>query len=354
MSMSPRSWIKLALLVLPFVLVMAVGVLIFSTRTPVSAQPTPIPTLLADNSETRVDVSGTRLYSFSSTRLKLNNHTPGFAFAAEIRNAAGQTVASFTNLLQDIQLTLAPNSGFYQITVSAVDPLKPGTLAFLLGSAITAPATLDGTMYRAANCRVTNPAEASALVRSAPAVQYTVLGMLPASGSLPVIGKTDNDWYTVSFAERQGWIAGDVISLDGDCAALPVLRNPTIPNASADAPAVLLDVDRDGSGTLEGDISAPDGDTNDLIWVRIINLDTRPPNNYREFALTLDCGGMGTGNEALRWGDPVSPTRRCGESLVLPFLSGQAQTPIAVILPPGSRQSYVTYALSVTRPEAMG
>lgn len=354
--MSPRSWIKLVLFVLPILLVLPVGVLIFSARTPVSAQPTPIPTMLADNSETRVDVSGARLYSFSTTRLKLNSTTPGFAFAAEIRDAAGRMVASFNNGLQDIQLTLAPSSGYYQISVAAADATKPGTLAFVLGSAISAPPTLDGTAYRAADCRVTNPAEAepkaSVLVRSAPAAQYAVLGMLPASGSLPVIGKTDNDWYAVSFAERQGWIAGDVIRLDGDCGALPVLRNPTIPNASADAPAVLLDVDRDGSGTLDGDISTPGGDTNDLIWVRIINLDTRPPNNYREFALTLTCDG--TGSDAVRWGDPSRPTRMCGDSLLLPFLSGKAQTPIAVVFPPGSRQSYVTYSLDVALPDAEG
>jgi hypothetical protein len=203
---------------------------------------------------------------------------------------------------------------------------------------------------------VTNPDEAApaanVLVRSAPAEQYAVLGMLPTGGALPVIGRTDNNWYSISFAERQGWVAGDVIALDGDCGALPVLRNPTIPNASADAPAVLLDVDRDASGMLDGDISAPGGDTNDLIWVRVINLDTRPPNNYREFALMLDCSGIGDGD--VRWGDPANPTRRCGDSIILPFLSGQAQTPIAIVLPPGSRQSYVTYTLSVMRPDAAG
>jgi hypothetical protein len=164
-----------------------------------------------------------------------------------------------------------------------------------------------------------------------------------------VIGRTDNDWYSISFAERQGWVAGDVIALDGDCDALPVLRNPTIPDAAADMPAVLIDVDRDASGTLDGEISAPGGDTNDTIWVRVINLDTRPPNNYREFTLTLACDGTGT--EYVRWGEPANPSLRCGDSVTLPFLSGQAQTAIFVTLPTGSRQSYVTYRLNVVRVE---
>jgi hypothetical protein len=228
--------------------------------------------------------------------------------------------------------------------VSAADPLKAGTVALDLGSAVIAPQTLDGTAYRAADCHVTNAVGVDALVRSAPAAQYTILGFLPANGSLPVIGRTDNNWYTVNFAERQGWITGGVVALAGDCGSLPLVRNPTIPNAPADTQAYLLQVDRDASGSFHEKISAPDGDSSDLIWVRIINLDSHPPNNYREFALTLDC--TGTGVDAVRWGSAYAPNLTCGGSIVLPFLNGNSQQPIVVLLPPGSHQSYVEYTLS--------
>ena len=347
--MMPRSLIKIALLTVPLLLLMGVAVLILSARTPTPATPTPIPTVLPDNSETRVEMtpgSASHVYNFTSTsatRLKLNSRTPGFAFAAKIRNAAGQTIATFDSLLQDVQMTLAPDN--YQIDVSAANPTQAGTVALDLGSAVIAPQTLDGTAFRASNCRVTNAVGVDALVRSAPAAQYAVLGLLPADGSLPVIGRTDNNWYTVNFAERQGWITGKVVALNGDCTSLPVVRNPAIPSAPADAQAYLVQVDRDGSGSFHEAISAPDGDTSDLIWVRIINLDTQPPNNYREFALTLDC--TGTGVDAVRWGSAYTPTLTCGDSMVLPFLNGNAQQPIVVLFPPGSHQSYVNYTLSV-------
>lgn len=342
-----RSWIRFALSALTSLLILSACAAPPSTPTP-----KPIPTLLADNSETRVDLmpgSTSRLYNFpaaSATRLKLNSHTPGFAFTAEIHDAVGKTVAAFGSQLQDVLVTLAPSSGFYEIAVTAADPLRVGTVSLALGTAVIAPPTLDGTALHAVDCRVANGAGADAIVRSAPAAQFAILGLLMPNGSLPVMGRTDdNAWYTVAFAERRGWLRGDVVSLAGDCAALPVVRNPTIPDAPADADSFLLQVDRDASGTFHQTISAPNGDTSDLIWVRIINLDTNPPNNYREFVLTLDC--QGTGASVVRWGSAYQPTQVCGASMALPFLSGSAQQPISVLFPPGSRQNYVEYTLSV-------
>ena len=343
--MNARSWIRLALIYL--LLILSACAAPASTPTP-----TPIPTILAANSETRVDFapgSAARLYSFtaaSATRLKLDSRTPGFSFNAEIRDGVGKTVAAFGSQLQDVLVTLAPVSGFYQIAVSSADPVKVGTVSLALGSAVIAPPTLDGTALRAVDCRVANAAGVDAIVRSAPAAQYAILGLLAPDGTLPVIGHTDDDaWYTVDFAERRGWMRGDVIALDGDCAALPVVRNPTIPDAPADAEAFLVQVDRDASGTFRQAISTPQGDTSDLVWVRIVNLDSNPPNNYREFALTLDCEG--TGIAAVRWGSAYSPSLTCGATVVVPFLNTHAQQPIRVEFPPGSRQSYVEYTLSV-------
>jgi hypothetical protein len=346
-----RAPIKIALLTVPLTVVVAIAVLtitLLMNAHPAPAQPTPIPTTLPANSETRVEMtpgSASHSYNFTSastTRLKLNSRTPGFAFAAKVRTAAGRTIATFDSLLEDVQMTLAPDN--YLIDVSATNPQQAGTIGIDLGSAVIAPQTLDGTAFRVADCRVTNSVGVDALVRTAPAAKYAILGMLPADGSLPVIGRTDNDWYTVNYAERQGWIVGNVVSLAGDCGSLPLVRNPSIPNAPADAQANLLQVDRDGSGSLKDAISAPDGDTSDLIWVRVVNLDTQPPNNYREFALTLDC--TGTNADEVRWGSAYTPNLTCGDSIVLPFLSGNSQQPIVVLFPPGSHQSYIEYTLS--------
>ncbi len=354
--MIPRSPIKLALLVIPALVLVGVALLLLLITAPrsVAIEPQPLATWLPANSETRVDFKGStaisppRLYNFTAptaTRLKLDATTPGFAFAAEIRDAAGQTVAAFTNKLQSVQVTLAGDPGQYQIALSAADAQADGTVALLLGSAIIAPAALDGTTLRADDCRVTNPDEVNALIRSAPADRYAVIGLLPPGASLSVIGHTDNDWYTVDFNERQGWVAGAVIAPAGDCAGIPRVNNPAIPTAPVDPDALLVEVDRDGSATYHNAISTPTGDTGDLIWVRAINLYTEPPNNFREFALTLTCSGDGAEN--LRWGSAYQPDLRCGATLVLPFIVSSAQQPIAVQFAPGSPQSYVEYDLSI-------
>ncbi len=355
--MIPRSPIKLALLVIPALGLAGVALFLLLILTPRPAavvQPQPLATWLPANSETRVDFKGstaistTRLYNFAAptaTRLKLDATTPGFAFAAEIRDAAGQTVAAFTDKLQSVQVTLAGDPGQYQIALSAADAKADGTVALLLGGAIIAPAALDGTTLRANDCRVTNPGDVNTLIRSAPADRYAVIGLLPPGASLPVIGRTDNDWYTVDFNERQGWVAGAVIAPVGDCAGIPIVRNPAIPTAPGDPDALLLQVDRDASAAFHNAISTPEGDTRDLIWVRAINLYTEPPNNFREFALTLNCRGDGAEN--LRWGSAYQPDLRCGATLVLPFIVSSTQQPIVVQFAPGSPQSYADYDLSV-------
>jgi hypothetical protein len=350
--MDARWWVKIALYALPLLALLSACAIQAPPSTPV---PTAIPTLLAANSETRVDISpgsAARLYNFSATRLKIDSRTPGFAFSAEIRNAAGKTVAAFANSLQNVQLTLEPQNGLYEISVLGANPQQAGTVSLALGSAVIAPAVLDGTAYRAPDCRVTNSSGVNTIIRSAPATNYAVLALFPPGASLPAIGRTDNGWLTVSFEERQGWIDSNVSGLMGDCDALPVLRNPAIPNAPADAQAYLLQADRDGSGVFRESISAPDGDLSDLIWVQVNNLDSAAPNNYREFALTLDCAGSERGT--LRWGSPNSPSLRCGESVVLPFLQTNNQHPIIVVFPAGSPQSYVEYSLSLLPADAVG
>src|SRR4051794_12498530 len=165
-----RAPIKIALLTVPLTVVVAIAVLtitLLMNAHPAPAQPTPIPTTLPANSETRVEMtpgSASHSYNFTSastTRLKLNSRTPGFAFAAKVRTAAGRTIAAFDSLLEDVQMTLAPDN--YLIDVSATNPQQAGTIGIDLGSAVIAPQTLDGTAFRVADCRVTNSVGVDAL-----------------------------------------------------------------------------------------------------------------------------------------------------------------------------------------------
>ncbi len=194
-------------------------------------------------------------------------------------------------------------------------------------------------------CQLTSN-EAHALVRSAPSQEYTILGTLSPDRYLPVLGRTDDGWYAVNFAEHQGWLSAERASLVGDCVHLPRLLNPVIPAAPPDPDVYLIEIDRDSSGQMRDAISTPQGDSSDLVWVRAVNLDTKAPNNYREYTLTLNCTGAGVEN--LRWGAPLYPNLTCGDSVTLPFLNLLNQQPISVVIAPGSTQSYIEYMLTVT------
>jgi hypothetical protein len=208
----------------------------------------------------------------------------------------------------------------------------------------------------AAPCSIANAgtdtAAPSLLVRSAPAEAYAPFAVLAPGQAIHALGQTGDGWVAVAYGERQGWLRRDSAALNGDCAALPVLLNPTIPTAPEDPAAFLFEVDRDGEGTFSQAVSAPYGDTLDIVWISVINLYSAPPNNYREFAVSLVCEGMNT--EGLRWGIAASPTLTCGQSMVMPFLFGQSQQPLAVLFPQSAAQGYADYHLTAIMGDAVG
>ncbi|MBK8024385.1 MAG: hypothetical protein IPK19_23880 [Chloroflexi bacterium] len=220
----------------------------------------------------------------------------------------------------------------------AVTPLAP--------VATPQPQYVD-TPMQAINCQVTNPASADLLIRSAPDDGFAPLGLLLAGGGVQALGRTTTQpaWYAVGFAERRGWIVESEALLAGDCNGLPAVRNPLVPDAPPDAPAHVIAVDRDGAGVFREWISTPGGDPEDLVWVRVINLYTSPPNNFREFTLRLECDGASA--EAVRWGSIDNPSLRCGDTMTFPFIFGSSDRPLTIQLPPGSPQAYIAYALMV-------
>jgi hypothetical protein len=351
----PAHWIKLLLLLIAFALIIIVAFLIIQLNLFQPADSTRA-TWVPSMTDTRVSFApgdSQRLYRFNAraddvTLLKLDSQTEGFAFAAEVRDAAGKTVALFDGALDTVEIELAPGGGQYQITVASADPERPGTMILSLdqGEITAAETSVEYMPLVAPRCSALNPTGSDVLVRSAPADSFAILGILSPSMTIPALGRTDSGWISVNYAERQGWVRHDVTILQGECIALPQVLDPTIPSAPSDIRVYGLEIDRDGDGSFREVISAPEGDTSDLIWISIVNLHTAPPNNYREFTLTLNCEGAGL--EAVRWGSAYDPTLMCGQSVVVPFIHGASQQPFAVTLPEGSRQSFVQYTLLVT------
>jgi hypothetical protein len=310
---------------------------------------------LPDDSEIQVSLppnAPTRRYVFNgnplnTTLVTLESAAPTFAFRAEIMDEEETLIAAFDSRLQIAALALMPYDGAFEIAISSVDEQTSGAVNLAIGDSAarsgSAPAAIMSKSLP--QCEISNSLGGEALIRSAPASEYDPLGTLSAQMMLPVLGRTDDGWLAVNYGERQGWVRGDVVSLNGQCEALTHLTNPTVPVAAVDAEAFLLEFDRDSSGQFRDSISTPQGDASDLVWLRAINLNSTAPNNYREFTLTMNCSGAGA--QHLRWGSPYEPTLRCGESARLPFIFNLNQQPITIIVEPNAPQSYIEYEISV-------
>jgi len=209
--------------------------------------------------------------------------------------------------------------------------------------------TLINQPILASACKLTNTQPTYAILRTAPADQYALLGLIPPRGMIDAIGMTSSGWYAVNYGERLAWISSAAVTGDAATEAeyqrLPTLRNPIIPNAPRDAYMHVINVDRDGDARYVNAISTPDGDTRDLLMVVVINLFSEPPNNYRERVISLNC--IGEGSDYVRWGVSTRPTLRCGDMITLPFLINNHRQTFAVTFTPNAPQSYVEYELSV-------
>ncbi|MBE0690740.1 MAG: SH3 domain-containing protein, partial [Anaerolineae bacterium] len=243
-------------------------------------------------------------------------------------------------------------TGSYQLTVEAAGESGVGTVLVAIGAAAAARSGPPASILNKAAppCQMTTSGSAAALVRGAPSPVYEFIGTLQPGAYLPVLGHTDDGWFAVNYAEREGWLTDDVATLIGQCEQIPRLLNPVIPTAPADPDVYLLEVDRDGSSQLRDALSLPNGDSSDLIWLRAINLYSQAPNNYRIFSVTLNCTGIGA--EHLRWGPPYEPVLSCGDTVELPFLFEISQQPLAVVFEANSPQSYVEYMLTITSASA--
>lgn len=69
------------------------------------------------------------------TRLTITNETSGFAFAAEVRDDAGQVVSRLDRVVQSTQLEFSPGPGsLYQLTLVAAVPGVDGTVTLALSN----------------------------------------------------------------------------------------------------------------------------------------------------------------------------------------------------------------------------
>ena len=331
------------------------------------------------------------------TTLNIQSLTPGFSVTALLTQPDGQVIAAISGGVSSVSLTVPAGQGNYELVISSADPAVGGDVQISLGEGSSSVGSTPSTDSSSSsnNGGTTTASDPNACVltasgvniRTGPSTDYASIGSL--NGSMNANGQYSG-WYTVSYAGQQGWVYGGVVTATGPCASLPQASAPPPPQpvsteeapvtgsptatpttgntggetqptpttapppteASQTAPPdsdFNFTLNRDAGGQFSDAVSNPDGDTTDRIRITVDGLSNQPPNNYREFTVTLVCNGTNTGN--LRWGTggPSSPTNlTCGGSVTIIHTNDSNQTYINVNMS-GSSAGYVTYTLVATK-----
>jgi hypothetical protein len=178
--------------------------------------------------------------------LHLNSLTPGFNFAAQIYNGAGQLVAALGGPgIQTEALTICGNSTLYEVIVGAADTSSQGAVALTVqhnaaGNCAAAPQDTSGipptlvsvgsTIVPQGVCSATNIKPNVINLRRGPSVFFNIVGQLDLNASVPVTGRSvDGQWYTAMDGTRQVWVAANVVGLNGPCQNLPTIQAPPPP-----------------------------------------------------------------------------------------------------------------------------
>lgn len=340
------------------------------------------------------DASSSTLFPFNLS---------GSGYSVHIFTASGETVALYkSGAVGEFSVGLAAGTSYYAV-LTAQEEFSAIAASFGTTSASTSappsstsPSTppTTTTTTTADACTVVSP-PTGVNVRSGPGTEYNPpIGSL--IGTAPVTGQTGTGWYQISYNGQTGYVASSVVTLTGNCANVQTVTGPppsqgttttttsptaipttttgdtapptattagdTTPPTATPPPTQAVQIapptaaqlnwtlNRDSGGQFTGSVSNPEGNTSDRIRVTVDGLSNQPPNNFRQFTITLVCNGTNTSN--LRWGTggPSSPTNlQCGGSINITHTNDSNQTFININMTGGSSPGYVSYTLIAIR-----
>ncbi|MBL8133779.1 MAG: SH3 domain-containing protein [Anaerolineae bacterium] len=178
----------------------------------------------------------------------------GSAILAPLEQQAAQVLGVPTGFV------FSTADGVYYMNESAASPTGPvfsdpalsGSMAFVWATAFGNPplalvAPTSGTSGTAplptivtatpdsSGCRLRSADSSTVNVRSGPGTEYAVLGQATGGMELPVIGY-NGQWYVVNFGGVQGWMAGWVSTLAGNCGGLALIGAPAAPPTALPPP----------------------------------------------------------------------------------------------------------------------
>lgn len=192
----------------------------------------------------------------------LSTTTGGFAFAALLRDAQGQTLAIVNGSSDQPAALIVPASamtyevevrpasvgttGDVNIAVATIGEAPQETTEAAAEETAPPPETTEAAAEQtapppetteetvAAECSATRTEGGSVNARSGPGTAYDVIGSMPANTPLAVLGvNSASGWYVLRLVDgTEAWVRGDLFQLSGDCTTVP----------EADAPALNADV----------------------------------------------------------------------------------------------------------------
>lgn len=182
------------------------------TRTPIfiAANPTAIPVTGTYTPATHVDetIDLCRVRSAVSEQNVIVRAGPGQDYDTVAVLYPGRS----------IELSAQDNTGWYQVI------LPSGGVGWVANNVVRREGDCEGLhRYDLPICTISNAIDSNANIRSAPNLEGQIVDALPADGIRLADMRTDDGWYRLQLASRTGWISAQVITLEGDCDALPFL-----------------------------------------------------------------------------------------------------------------------------------
>jgi hypothetical protein len=151
--------------------------------------------------------------------------------------AFGNPTLALDTLPQTITLPVIVTATAPGVTLPPVATLPP---------VVVVTPTVDNPI-----CRLASADASNVNIRSGPGTNYPTIGQISATTELNIIGQ-NGQWYVVNYSGQQGWVAGWVTTLKGNCTGLAFVTAPPPPPPTATPPGAYINFYADRTNISAG------------------------------------------------------------------------------------------------------
>lgn len=287
------------------------------------------------------------------SRLTLSTSLEDIRYSAEVSDFAGKIITTVNDTtLQTMELIIPIGEKRYfvnlatenqnwldsiELSVNTINAQKPTSNAAYSNISYSVAAT---------HCELWATQDSTVYLYAQPQVTTQAVLILPINISYETDARTLDGWYQLMIEGHTGWVNGNDVQFNGDCATLPVdtMIQPTstmdaLTTAAYDVDRHYFDINANQGGMFANKISYPNGDSVDIIQATLSNMEAD-----RTIGVAITCSGSGI--EALRWGHAQNINLGCNDTLALGFTPDATTIQLKVMLPAVNGQQYVDYQLT--------